>query len=362
MKESSVKSGIHLLMTIGILFWVEILVVPSARANDLKGLEEPALQTAIEIWLEDNDKDSLPVLAALAAEGNIAARLLLARIEATNQGPSNFLTGLSRKEKVELFRSNSSKGLFRPTWLSSETKAGNQFASALLNSTNTAVNIDAIRKLYEIGEIEAAYDLIREAAGNGTQEQKVELAYFLPDKSELMPYLRALQNPGAALTPGHAALKLSIDSNQLRGTESDTRIAAYFVEYGYQTGVQNSDFDQSNHYYSDLASWIDVAPVTAPIAALCRRYCGDNTQECAITAFGLVGGYYKAIKFDSPMQALIEQSRYVTSDRAVGMVLRRVSFVRPAGAAGNFLISDDDLRTKSACLAEAVTEVRAQRN
>lgn len=362
MKESIVKSGIHLLITIGILFWVEILMIPSARADNLKGLEEPALQGAIETWLEDNDEDSLPILAALAAEGNIAARLLLARIEATDQGPSNFLNDLSRKERVELFRSNSGKGLFRPTWLRSETKAGNQIASAFLNSTNTVVNIDAIKRLYEIGEIEAAYDLIREAAGNGSQEQKAELTHFLPDKSELMPYLRALQNPGAVLTPGHAALKLSINSNELRGPESDTRTAAYFVEYGYQTGVQNSDFDHINHYYSDLANWIEVAPVAAPIAALCRRYCRDNTQECVITAFGLVGGYYKAIKFDSPMQTLIEQSRYVTSDRAVGMVLRRVSFARPAGAAENFLISNDDLRTKSACLAEAVTEVRAQRN
>jgi len=362
MNESNVKNGIHLLMTIGVLFWIEILVVSSARANDLKGSEEPALQAAIEIWLQDNDEESLPVLAALAAEGNIAARLLLARIEVTDQGPSNFLNGLSRKERVELFRSNSGKGLFRPTWLSSETKAGNQFASVLLSSTNTAVNIDAIRKLYEIGEIEAAYELIREVAGNGSQQQKEELARFLPDKSELMPYLRALQNPDAVLTPGYAALKQSIDSYEVSGPEFDTRAAAYFVEYGYQTGVQNSDFDQSNHYYSGLASWIEAAPVTTPVATMCQRYCRNDTQECTITAFGLIGGYYKAIKFDSPMQTLIEQSRYVTSDRAIGMVLRRVSFARPAGAAGKFLISDDELRTKSACLAEAVTEVRAQRN
>lgn len=362
MKKSIVKSGIHLLMTIGILFWVEIFVVPTARADDLKGLEEPALQTAIETWLEDNDEDSLPILAALAAEGNIAARLLLARIEVTDQGPSNFLNGLSRKERVELFRSNSGKGLFRPTWLKSEQKAGNQIAATLLDSTNTVVNLDAIRVLYEIGEPEAAYDLIREAAGNGSQEQKEELTHFLPDKSELMPYLRALQNPVADFTPGHAALQQGIGGSELQGSKSDTHAAAYFVEYGYQTGVQNSDFAQSNHYYGDLASWIEAAPVTTPIATLCRRYCRDDTQACAITAFGLVGGYYKAIKFDSPMQTLIEQSRYVTSDRAVGMVLRRVSFARPAGASRKLLISDDELRTHSACLAEAVTEVRAQRN
>lgn len=237
MKELIMNRGIYLLMTFGILLWAEILVVPSARASDLKGLEEPALQAAIEIWLEDNDEDSLPVLAALAAEGNIAARLLLARIEVTDQGPSNFLNGLSRQERVELFRSDSGKGLFRPTWLKSEKKAGNQTAATLLESTNTVVNLDAIRKLYEIGEPEAAYDLIREAAGNGSQEQKEELARILPEESELMPYLHALQNPVAGFTPGHSALLQSIGSSKLKGSESDTLAAAYFAEYGYQTGV-----------------------------------------------------------------------------------------------------------------------------
>ena len=362
MQRSIIKSSFCLLTSIGVLFWVEVLVVQSAQANDLKGSEAPALQAAIEIWLQDNDEDSLPVFATLATEGNIAARLLLARIEATDQASSDFVGGLSRKERVELFRSNAGKGLFRPTWLKSEKKTGNQFASTFLDSTALAVNISAIRMLYEIGEPEAAYDLIREAAANGSEEQKQELAIFLPEKSELIPYLRALQNPVAGFTAGHAALQQSIGSNELQGPESDTRAAAKFVEFGYQTGVQTSEFDQSNHYYSDLANWIESASVTTPIATLCRRHCGEDTRDCAITVFGLVGGYYKAIKFDSPIQTLIEQSRYVTSDRAVGMVLRRVSFARSAGAAKKLLISNSELHTKSACLAKAVAEVRAQRN
>ena len=362
MQKSIVKCSIHLLTTVYLIFWVEVLVIQSVQANDLKGLEDPTFQTAIEIWLQDNDEESLPVFATLAGEGNIAARLLLARIEATDQAASDFVSGLSRKERVELFRSNSGKGLFRPTWLKSEKNAGNKIASTLLDSSNNVVNLDAIRMLYEIGEPEAAYDLIREVAGNGSQEQKQELANFLPEKSELMPYLRALQNPVAGFTVGHAALQQNIGSNELKGPEPDVRAAAHFVEYGYQTGVKTSDFDQTNHYYGDLASWIEVAPATTPIATLCRRYCGEDTQNCSITAFGLVGGYYKAIKFDSPMQTLIEQSRYLTSDRAVGMVLRRVSFARPAGAAEKLLISDNELRTKSSCLAKAVAEVRDQRN
>jgi hypothetical protein len=98
-----------------------------------------------------------------------------------------------------------------------------------------------------------------------------------------------------------------------------------------------------------------------PIAAVCSRYCNNgNIEACAITAFGLVGGYYKAIRFDSPIEALIKQSRFLSSNRAAGMVLRRISF--KITTTGELLISDSDLHDKSDCLGNAVAEVRASRN
>jgi hypothetical protein len=358
MQKQTVRSGIHLPAASVVFLCFAVFVLPGARANDVNGSKDPALQAALEIWLQDNDADSLPVFATLAAEGNIAARLLLSRIEVTDQAPSDYLLGLSRKERVELFRSSSGKGLFRPTWLKSETEAGNRIAALLLESANTAVNLDTIYALYDIGEPQAAYDLIREIAGNGSPEQKQALASFLPRDADLMPYLRALQDPQEGLTPGHTALQWSLGDSHLQGPESDTRAAAYFVEYGYQTGVQTSEFERSNYSYADLAGWIE----TAPVATLCRRYCAEDTRNCAISVFGLVGGYYKAIKFDSPLETLIEQSRYLTSDRAVGMVLRRVAFARPAGASGTLLISDSELRSRNNCLATPVAALRAQRN
>jgi hypothetical protein len=190
----------------------------------------------------------------------------------------------------------------------------------------------------------------------------------LPPGSELTPYLRALQSPVKGFTPGHAALQKIISGNEATqptnifpGSEHDTSAAADFVEFGYQNGVEASAFDQTNSYYDGLANWIEADSATVPIASLCRRACNNgDVQSCAITAFGLVGGYYKAIRFDSPIQALIKQSRYTTSDRAVGMILRRVSFVKTA--AGTPMISDRDLGEKSKCLAKAVAEVRATRN
>ena len=350
------------------LLWIGVFTVQSVQANDLAGSDDPALLSAIEVWLQDNDEESLPVIADLAGEGNIAARLLVAQIENTDRAPSKFVSELSRKERVELFRSTSGKGVFRPSWLKIEMQAGNQIAAALLKAPALEVNIEAIKFLYALGEPEATYDLVRQVAGNGTKDEKQELSEFLPQTSELAPYLRALQTPVAGFTPGIAALQQimgGVDYQQLedtlQGPEKDTSAAAIFVEFGYQNGVQSVDFDRGNSYYFDLASWIESAPVTVPIATLCHRFCENNSvHSCAITAFGLVGGYYKAIRFDSPMESLIDQSSFASSDRAAGMLLRRISLVE--NASGNPLISDITLREKSECLAKPVANVRAQRN
>ncbi len=361
-----VSSVLRLQMIIAILLCVGIFTTQSVQANDLAGSDDPALQAAIEVWLDDNDEISLPLFAILAGEGNTAARLLLARIQDTDWAPSNYVSGLSRKESIALFRP-AGEGLFRPSWLKSESLEGNQLASALLEAPALEVNIDAIRMLYEIGESEASYDLIKQVATNGSQKDKEELAEFLPGTSELAPFLRALQTQVVNFTPGHTALQQILGGDGARqtgdvipGPEQVTSAAAVFVEFGYENGVQSIDFDQANVFYSDLATWINSASATVPIAAVCSRYCDNgNIEACAITAFGLVGGYYKAVRFDSPIEALIKQSRFLSSNRAAGMVLRRVSFKKTV--TGEPLISDSDLRDKSECLGNAVAEVRASR-
>ena len=367
LKKQMHNNDFHAQIILISMLWIGVFFTQSAQANDLSGRDDPALLAAIEVWLEDNDKDSLPNIATLAGEGNIAARLLLSRIENADVAPSNFVSSLSRKERLVLFRSTSGKGVFRSSWLKSESEAGNEMASALLKSSGLELNIKAIRKLYEIGEPEATYNLITQVAANGSQIDKEELAEFLPLTSELAPYLRALQTPAAGFTPGFTALQQILAGGEvmqpeeiLSGPELDTETAATFVALGYEPGVHTIDFNPTNYYYDDLTDWIESAPATAPIATLCRQYCNNgNIESCAVTAFGLVGGYYTAIRFDSPIETMISQSRYTSSDRAAGMLLRRISFIETSG--GNPLITDGELRDKSMCLAKAVAEVRAQR-
>jgi hypothetical protein len=349
------------------LLVVGVVTTQTAFAGDIPGAGDPALRAAIDAWLQDDDAQSLPAIAELARGGNLAARLLIARIEATDLAPGSYVAGLSRKQRVDLFRSSGS-GLFRPTWLKTESSAGSELAAALQQATSLSVDLDAIRALYRLGESEAAYDLIREAAANGSQQQKDELVAFLPEDADLLPYVHALQNPVAGLTPGYAALKkMMIETGDAAGedvfpgTEADSRAAATFVEFGYQSGLQASDFDRNNGYYDAIADWIQKAPLTTPVANLCRRYCGEGeVRSCGVIGFGLVGGYYKVIRFDTPLQNLVSQSDYYSSERALGMVLRRIAQVKTA--AGTPMFDTNELARMSPCLADAVAGVRTAAN
>ena len=352
MGQSTGNRAIRRVFMGGILLCLHFSIM-SANAGGLAGADDPALKAAIEIWLADDDENSLPVMAELAAGGNIAARLLLARIEDTERAPSDFVANLSRKERVALFRSSAGKGIFRPSWLKSEAKAGNEIAATLLQAGALEVSIEAIKHLYAIGEIESAYDLIRQVAGNGNTQEKDELAGFLPASSELAPYLEASRS---GINAGLAVLQMIVDQADgvTTAPDSDTLSASEYLEWGYQNGVRSISFDRANRHYEAIADWISMSAVTAPIANLCRSLCTEEgVPACAVASFALVGGYYKAIRFDSPLQALIEQDSYVSSPRATGMLLRRITGVKDA-TGGQPLMSIAELSDTSACLAKAV--------
>ena len=89
------------------------------------------------------------------------------------------------------------------------------------------------------------------------------------------------------------------------------------------------------------------------MANLCHRHCRKtDLTACAIAAFGLVGGYYELIRFDSPLENVISQDRFLDSPRAQGMVKRRIA--NAATEAGVRVFSEAELAQHSQCLANAI--------
>ena len=350
------------------IFLIGGFIVHSLKAVDLlPGADNPVFLAAVETWLDDNDADSLPVLSSLASQGNVAARLLLSRIETTDRAASDYVKSLSRQARLNLFRP-SGTGVFRPSWLKIESDAGNPTAAALLEATALGINLAGIQRLYRIGEIEATEHLVRKVAVDGSQAERQELAGFLPPESELAPYLRAFRHGQEGMTTGQTALQHIVATNdgiepesiQL-GDDPDTQIAVEFVDLGYQAGSQTSGYGENNKHFGAITKWIMTAPEANAIAYLCRRICTDQaTPACANIAFGLIGGYYEVIRFDSPLEIIIPQLRFLVSERAVGMTLRRLAF--SATEAGEKILLEREFSVKSKCLAKAVSGLRASPN
>ena len=75
-----------------VLVFVSLLLIfgaGTACAADLRGQDDQRFQSALALWLSDDEETALPELAALAAGGNRAAQVLLTQIDVTTswQGP-----------------------------------------------------------------------------------------------------------------------------------------------------------------------------------------------------------------------------------------------------------------------------------
>lgn len=349
-----------------LVLWTGVLVAHASKADTLPGATEPIFRVAVEAWLADNDADSLQVLSSIAREGNVAARLLLSRIESTDRGASEYIRGLSRKERLDLFRPKPEKGIFRPSWVRIESETGNSVAAALLDATSLSIEISAIQRLYEIGEIEATEQLVKQVAANASQAEREKLAEYLPPGAEFEPYLRAFIHERDGVTTGLTALQTI--TGAVRGIDpklveladnADTRKAISFVNTGYQAGVQIFEFGEDNDHYDVVSQWVMSAPEAAAVANLCRRTCSESEfPACANTVFGHVGGYYEVVRFDSPLEAVIPQSRFVISQRAAAMALRSIAFATTH--AGKDLFPVRKSAGDSACLLDAVVALRAR--
>ncbi len=348
----------------GLVFLILLLVgVPClqlSKASTLSGADDPDFLRAVDTWLSDNDEGSLPALSLLSGNGNIAARLLLSRIEITDRASGDFVKRMSRSERLKLFRSNLGSGVFRSSWIKVEADRGNRVARALFDGTVLGINIDTVRRLYGIGEVEATEHLVRKVAVDGSQSERRELSQLLIPGSELTPYLRGFRFARSGMTTGRTALQHIIGKNEGIDPVSvefesgpGAGIAMQFVDFGYQAGAQAIGNRDQGRYFDIIAKWTMTAPPAMAVANLCRRHCSNRQiSACAITGFGLVGGYYEMIRFDSPLETVIPQNRFLNSERAIGMAARRIAAARTE--AGARIFSDIELGKKSQCLANAL--------
>ncbi len=295
-----------------------IIVLCSSFAALAQGDEK--LQDAIETWLSGNDVASLPQLSTLAASGNTSARLLLGRIETEDLGASPYLMSLNLGQRKALFR-RATHSAFGESWLSFEAKSGNELAQALLDANRPEANLEVIRSLTEFGEHQATDHAVRILALYGTEEEKTDLLNSPALLPELKPYLEYLSGTPEPRGDGLAALRHMAPQKQdrVKPDDPDSIGMAGFLALGLGFG----DHSEANTWRPVVEDWLMTDRAVRPIASLCRARCPNAAPQCAFAFLGLSGGYFEAIRYDSPLEALIPQQRYVDSPRARLTVLRR---------------------------------------
>lgn len=318
--------------------------------------DEQRFTTAIELWLADSDAESLPELAALARDGHVNARLLLSRIEIMDKGLSRYRRGLSRQTSRELFRNVNVASLFGQSWLSVEADLGNELAWLLQQSRHPEVSLPLIQKLHDVGEPQASDHPTRIAALYGTLEQKRYLLKEGPILDDLKPYVKYLLDTPEKHADGLAALRHIATENieDVDENQSDAMEMAGTLALGYGYG----SLDPNNKWYDQVAKWVLEAPSTTPIAQFCKQACQGEVSSCAMTLFALTGGYFEAIRLDTPLETVIPQKRFLESRRARQMTARRAAFTRAETNAE--LASIAEIAKHSRCLANSIAVLRSK--
>ncbi|MFQ6548937.1 hypothetical protein AADZ90_013340 [Aestuariibius sp. 2305UL40-4] len=330
--------------TISLVFLLAMALPVAARSS---------FDEAVALWLEGNDADSLPQLAEFAQDGHPMARILLARIETTDRGPSPYRLGLSREESRALFRDTSNGHRFGQSWLVPLADDGDPLARALMRAGRPEPQPEVIERLVSLGEPEAAAHATRMVAIYGSPEMKARLKSSKVVQDELAPYFDYLDARPEPQGAGLAALR-KIAGERLDSRDPDVRAFSGIVALGYGFGDPTAD----GALRETIEDWVLTDQAAQPIADLCREACPGEAAACGFTMFALTGGYYEVIRLDSPLETVIPQERFLDSPRARLMALRRAAMAKDETNA--FRASREEIAEISACAADLIMETRAE--
>lgn len=307
-----------------LLIFITIFIINLLCSVAIAG--DDKLKQAVALWLDGDDKQSLPMLAKLAGRGDPDARLLLARLEYMDRGRSPYLRSLSAAQLKNMHRSHNSKTKFAVSWLEIEAQQGNELAVLLQKTRLPYANISLIEKLHSMGEAQASDHPTRISALYGSSAERNALLKNDAVLSELRPYVRYLTTAPEPRGDGMSALRYMVPelADKVNKDNIDALDMAGVLALGYGFGRMN----QSNPWYEGVANWVLSNEATRPILTLCSRKCGDEIPNCAMMLMALTGGYYEVIRLDSPLERLISQTDFLNSPRAELMAIRRAALTR----------------------------------
>ena len=273
------------------------LVAPGPVGAEIAGQREAGFEEALAQWLDDEEAEALPALAALAVGGNTAAQMLLALIDRTPalQGP--WLSLRPRAERLELMRAPG--GMSGRSWMHTAAE-GEELAVLWLSLWNVDSPMSLPRAFAEAGEPRAAREAlyalaVRERRGFA---DLVGWEGYPPSLRHLI-WREWQDDADRAADRAEAIAALSPGDPQRR-----------------RVGLEVAE--------ADLVDWLLTAPEAAGIAALCADRCATDTAACALAAHGALASDRALLVFGPPSERLIDADTFHASPRGQAALLRRM--------------------------------------
>lgn len=271
------------------------LSTPIQADTTISGVDSPGFQQALGLWLEADEVESLPQLAALAEQGNVAAQVLLGLIDksAALQGPH--LTYLPREQRIALLRQPG--GMSGRNWM---TEAASEAALARLwvELWQMQGGLELAERFAELGEERSCREslLTHVARQERGFAEEVRAASWFPEALTYLTLDRALSPSAAeALPAGHpmrALAGVDLPSDALR-------------------------------------DWLARDELAAPLRNVCLSACPQTVQDCTFALYDALGSFSSLAMMGSPAVALVSEADFTASARGHQAVARRIMLMHP---------------------------------
>jgi hypothetical protein len=285
-----------------------LMIFGALRADDLHGQDDPRFESALALWLDDDEATALPELAALAAGGNRAAQVLLAQIDLMPwlQGP--WVAGLPRADRIALLRAPG--GQSGRSWMRVAAE-DTPLAQLWLVSATPDATAETVLAFAAMGEHRAARITL---VALSRREYRGFAA--MADEANYPPDMRSLIWQEWAADPAGRA-------------RAEAEIAAL-----HPGDPQPTHFDFRPIDPDAFDDWLANASLAAPLRAPCAALCPDSVRSCTRAAFQLLSSYSGSdvvtsghggllVTLGSPLETLIAPDIWNASPRGLASILRQ---------------------------------------
>jgi len=308
----------------------------------LRGREDPRFQSALAVWLADDDETALPELAALAAGGNRAAQVLLAQIDVTPAVQGPWLAGLARKQRNALLRAPG--GLSGRSWMQAAAE-DTPLARLWLVQLTPSATAETALAFAALGEHRAARSILWNLS-RGNYRGFAAMADN-PDYPRDMRYLIWREWADDAATRARAEAEIAaLHTGDPQRTHFDSR------------PIDPAAFDD----------WLASASLPALLRVPCEATCAGSVRSCTRAGFELLASYSGTVTVfvsghnglllsGSPSETIVAPEVWNASPRGRAALLREPNLRSPDGEAIMARIAAED-----ACFAAALIEEVARFN